>query len=54
MYELVRGSPLGEAAPSAEDAARANVAAYASLCRAALAAPAVETLLAALPKVQLR
>jgi uncharacterized protein (TIGR02444 family) len=51
MYALVRASLLGAAAPSVEDAARANVAAYASLCRAALAAPAIDTLLAALPKV---
>jgi uncharacterized protein (TIGR02444 family) len=52
MYELVRVSLFGEAAPSVADAARANVAAYASMCRASLAAPAVDTLLEALPKVR--
>jgi uncharacterized protein (TIGR02444 family) len=52
MYGLVRDSLFGKAAPSDADAARANVAAYASLCRAAFAAPAIDTLLEALPKVR--
>jgi uncharacterized protein (TIGR02444 family) len=47
MYELARAAPLGREAPSAADAARGNVAAYAASCRAAFPAPAVETLLAA-------
>jgi uncharacterized protein (TIGR02444 family) len=51
MYELVRDSLFGEAAPSVEDAARTNVAAYASMCRATFAAPVVDALLEALPKV---
>ena len=52
MYDLARGSLLGEATPSAAEAARANVAAYGSICRAAFAAPAVDTLLDALAKVK--
>jgi uncharacterized protein (TIGR02444 family) len=52
MYDLVRGSLLGEAMPSVADAARANVAAYGSICRAAFAAPAVDTLLDALAKLK--
>jgi uncharacterized protein (TIGR02444 family) len=50
MYGLVRDSLLGERAPSVADAARANVAAYASICRAAFAEPAVHTVLDALAK----
>jgi uncharacterized protein (TIGR02444 family) len=50
MYDLVRVSLLGETAPSVADAARANVAAYASICRAAFAEPAVDTVLDALAK----
>ncbi|HEY6257424.1 MAG TPA: TIGR02444 family protein [Xanthobacteraceae bacterium] len=48
MYDLVRVSLLGETAPSAAEAARANVAAYARICDGDFAAPAVDTLLAAL------
>jgi uncharacterized protein (TIGR02444 family) len=47
MYELARRAPLGEPAPSAAQAARANVAAYEQICRAAFAKPVVDTLLAA-------
>jgi uncharacterized protein (TIGR02444 family) len=50
MYELVRVSLFGETVPSAADAARANVAAYESLCRAAFAAPAVDIMLEALAR----
>jgi uncharacterized protein (TIGR02444 family) len=48
MYDLVRVSLLGEPAPSVVEAARANVAAYEGICRAAFAQPAVETLVEAL------
>jgi len=48
MYDLVRVSLLGETAASVADAARANVAAYESICRAAFAQPAVDAVLAAL------
>jgi uncharacterized protein (TIGR02444 family) len=48
MYELARASPLGAEAASTEAAARANIAAYAAICRAPFSQPAVETLLAAL------
>jgi uncharacterized protein (TIGR02444 family) len=48
MYELVRVALLGEAAPSVADAARANVAAYAGICRGAFAQPAVDIVLEAL------
>ena len=51
MYDLVRVSLLGEAAPSVMEAARANVAAYESMCRAGFAALAVATVLEALAKV---
>ncbi len=54
MYDLVRVSLLGETAPSAAEAARSNVAAYETICRAAFAAPAVDTLLEALAKLQVR
>jgi uncharacterized protein (TIGR02444 family) len=50
MYELVRVSLLGEPAPSVAEAARANVAAYEGICRAAFAKPAVAAVLAALPR----
>jgi len=50
MYDLVRGALLGETVPSVAEAARANVAAYGSLCGAAFAKPAVDTLLEALAK----
>ena len=48
MYELARSSPLGREVPSKEEAARINVASYASIARASFQASAVETLLAAL------
>jgi uncharacterized protein (TIGR02444 family) len=47
MYELARTAPLGTAAASPDAAARANVAAYETMCSAAFPKPAVETLLAA-------
>jgi len=48
MYELTRsGAPLGSAAGSPDDAARAGVKAYATMRGVAFAKPAVETLLAA-------
>jgi hypothetical protein len=48
MYELARASLLGREAPSLQEAARANVAAYAAICRAPFPKPEIETLLAAL------
>jgi hypothetical protein len=48
MHELACPSLLGVEASSREDAARANVAAYAAMCGAAFPQPAIETLLAAL------
>jgi uncharacterized protein (TIGR02444 family) len=48
MYELARASPWGREASSLEEAARANVTAYAAMRGAAFPKPAVETLLAAL------
>jgi uncharacterized protein (TIGR02444 family) len=47
MYDRVRGSLLGEAAPSVAEATRANVGAYERICRAVFAPAAVDTLLAA-------
>jgi uncharacterized protein (TIGR02444 family) len=52
MYARVREALLGEAVPSVAQAARANVGAYGTTCRAAFAPAAVDTLLAALEKVQ--
>ena len=54
MHELVRASPCGREAPSTHAAARANVAAYATIARAAFPKPAIETLLAALPNRELQ
>jgi len=54
MFDLVRVSLLGETAASVADAARSNVAAYGSICRAAFAEPAVDTLLEALAKSKVR
>ena len=54
MYELIRVALLGESAPSAAEAARANVAAYGKICRAAFADAAVDTLLAAVGKSKVR
>ena len=51
MYARVREALLGEAAPSVAQAARANVGAYGTTCRAAFAPAAVDTLLAALEKM---
>ncbi|HEY1363613.1 MAG TPA: TIGR02444 family protein [Xanthobacteraceae bacterium] len=48
MHDLARSMQLGRETPSRTDAARANVAAYAQICRAGFAEAAVETLLAAL------
>ena len=48
MHELASPSLLGVETSSREDAARANVAAYAAMCGAAFPQPAIETLLAAL------
>jgi uncharacterized protein (TIGR02444 family) len=48
MYELARPSPLGQPAASLEEAARANIAAYAAIAGALFSKDAVETLLAAL------
>jgi hypothetical protein len=48
MYELAGPALLGVEASSLEDAARANVAAYAAMCGGAFPQPAIETLLAAL------
>jgi uncharacterized protein (TIGR02444 family) len=48
MYALVRGGLLGEAAPSAAEAARANTRAYEEICGSAFAPAAVDTLLTAL------
>jgi hypothetical protein len=53
MYDLVRGGLLGESAPSAADAALANVTAYARICRAGFAAPAVRAVLDALAKANI-
>ena len=47
MYELARPSPLGREAPSADEAARSNIAAYAGIAQAAFPKAQVEILLAA-------
>ena len=52
MYELARAAPLGTAAASPEAAARANMAAYETICSAAFPKPAVETLLAAFSRLE--
>jgi uncharacterized protein (TIGR02444 family) len=54
MHDLVRAGLLGEAAPSVAEAARANMAAYARLCGADFAAPAVRTVLDALARSNVR
>jgi uncharacterized protein (TIGR02444 family) len=51
MYARVREALLGEAVASVAQAARANVGAYGTTCRAAFAPAAVDTLLAALKKM---
>jgi uncharacterized protein (TIGR02444 family) len=48
MHALARASPLGREAGSTQEAARANVEAYAAALRTPLREAAVETLLAAL------
>jgi uncharacterized protein (TIGR02444 family) len=48
MFELASSSPLGRKAPSPQDAARGNIAAYEAVCRADFPKSAIETLLAAL------
>jgi hypothetical protein len=48
MYELAHASPIGEAAASTDDAARANVANYAAMMRTNFPSAATETLLAGL------
>jgi uncharacterized protein (TIGR02444 family) len=52
MYALVRVSLLGEPAPSVAEAARANVAAYEGICRAAFAPAAVDAVLEALARLK--
>jgi uncharacterized protein (TIGR02444 family) len=52
MHELVSASLLGRKAPSSQEAARANVAAYQAICRAPFPEPAVEILLAALAGIE--
>ena len=52
MYALVKLSLLGRMAASSQAAARANIAAYGTICRAPLPKAAVETLLAALAGIE--
>ncbi len=52
MYALARPSLLGREAPSSQDAARVNLAAYAPLCRSAFPQAAIETLLAAFASLE--
>jgi uncharacterized protein (TIGR02444 family) len=52
MYELARPPLLGREAPSPEDAARANVAAYETMRQTAFPKPATETLLAAFASLE--
>jgi uncharacterized protein (TIGR02444 family) len=51
MYAALHAGLLGEEAASVRDAAAANIAAYASLCRGEFAKSAVETLLGALQQL---
>ncbi|HEY7663454.1 MAG TPA: TIGR02444 family protein [Xanthobacteraceae bacterium] len=53
MYEFVRAAPWGRAAASPAAAARANISAYEAIAGAAFPGPAVETLLAALRRLEL-
>jgi uncharacterized protein (TIGR02444 family) len=48
MHALVHASLLGRKAASSQHAARANVAAYETICHAPFPKPAIDTLLAAL------
>jgi uncharacterized protein (TIGR02444 family) len=50
MYELASVSLLGEAVTSPAEAARANIAAYGTICSAAFPTAAVDTVLAAFAK----
>jgi uncharacterized protein (TIGR02444 family) len=52
MHELAVPSLLGKDAASLEEAARANIAAYAALCGGAFPSSASETLLAALASLE--
>ena len=52
MHELAREKPSGQEASSVAAAARANIAAYRATCGAAFSEPAVETLLAALRRLE--
>jgi uncharacterized protein (TIGR02444 family) len=52
MHALAGASPPGRPASSLEAAARANIAAYEPICRAAFPKPAIETLLAALSSLE--
>jgi uncharacterized protein (TIGR02444 family) len=52
MYELAAGSPLGRDATSPAEAARRNVAAYASMRSVDFPGAAVDTILAALAKLE--
>jgi uncharacterized protein (TIGR02444 family) len=52
MYELAATSPLGRAVTSPAEAARLNVAAYASMRAVAFPSAAVDTILAALAKLE--
>jgi len=47
MYQLARSSPLGREVASADDAARTNVAVYATIARAPFPQAAIETVLTA-------
>jgi hypothetical protein len=53
MYGLVRESLLGQAAASAAEAARVNIATYAGFCGKDFGEPAVATLLSALAVTRL-
>lgn len=54
LYDLARPSPLGEAATSVEEAARANVAAYETFAARSFPKPAVDLLLGAFTQFQQR
>ena len=47
MYALAPSAPVGDEAPSAAEAARTNITAYATVLAKAFSPPAVEVLLAA-------
>jgi len=51
MFELAHSSPLGREAASTQEAARANVANYATAACAAFPQSAIETVLAALAQI---